>query len=111
MGWRHTCSLRRDISELAMDFAVLPLEINSGRMYSGAGAGSMISAAVVWDGLSIRSDDTAAALSATTQTIFLDTPDHSLSTPTRRRSAGPNTFPNRHNHIPDHHLSLDCWRL
>ncbi|WP_442932237.1 PPE family protein, SVP subgroup [Mycobacterium sp. 050134] len=34
-----------------MDFAVLPPEINSGRMYAGAGAGPMVAAAAAWDGL------------------------------------------------------------
>lgn len=47
-----------------VDFAVLPPEINSAQMYLGAGAGSMTSTAVVWDGLAIRLDDVAAALSA-----------------------------------------------
>jgi PPE-repeat protein len=34
-----------------MDFATLPPEINSGRMYSGPGAGSMTEAATAWDRL------------------------------------------------------------
>jgi PPE-repeat protein len=34
-----------------MHFATLPPEINSGRMYSGPGSGSMISAATAWDEL------------------------------------------------------------
>ncbi|OBI52156.1 PPE family protein [Mycobacterium sp. E796] len=34
-----------------LDFAVLPPEINSGRMYAGAGAGPMVAAAAAWDGL------------------------------------------------------------
>jgi PPE-repeat protein len=34
-----------------MDFAALPPEINSGRMYSGAGAGPMLAAASAWDSL------------------------------------------------------------
>lgn len=34
-----------------MDFAVLPPEINSGRMYAGPGAASMLTAAAVWDEL------------------------------------------------------------
>ena len=32
-----------------MDFGMTPPEINSGRMYCGAGAGSMVEAAVAWD--------------------------------------------------------------
>ncbi|HET9877522.1 MAG TPA: PPE family protein [Mycobacterium sp.] len=34
-----------------MDFGALPPEINSGRMYSGAGSGPMLAAAAAWDGL------------------------------------------------------------
>ena len=32
-----------------MDFGALPPEINSGRMYSGCGCGSMLAAAAAWD--------------------------------------------------------------
>jgi PPE-repeat protein len=34
-----------------MDFALLPPEINSGRMYAGPGSGPMLAAAAAWDGL------------------------------------------------------------
>ncbi|MGC2375742.1 MAG: PPE family protein, partial [Mycobacterium sp.] len=34
-----------------MDFAALPPEVNSGRMYAGPGSGPMIAAAASWDGL------------------------------------------------------------
>lgn len=34
-----------------MDFALLPPEVNSGRMYAGAGAGPLLAAAASWDGL------------------------------------------------------------
>ena len=34
-----------------MDFGALPPEINSGRMYTGPGCGSMLAAAAAWDGL------------------------------------------------------------
>ena len=34
-----------------MDFAILPPEINSGRMYAGPGSGPMLAAAAAWDGL------------------------------------------------------------
>ncbi|MDT5256051.1 MAG: hypothetical protein QOD10_1131, partial [Mycobacterium sp.] len=33
------------------DFAAIPPEINSGRMYAGPGAESMMVAAAAWDGL------------------------------------------------------------
>jgi PPE-repeat protein len=35
----------------AVDFAALPPEINSGRMYAGAGSGPLLAAAAAWDGL------------------------------------------------------------
>lgn len=34
-----------------MDFAALPPEINSARMYAGPGSGPMLAAAATWDGL------------------------------------------------------------
>src|ERR1700678_4403953 len=34
-----------------MDFAMLPPEINSGRMYAGPGSGPMLAAAAAWNGL------------------------------------------------------------
>ena len=34
-----------------LDFAMLPPEINSGRMYSGSGSGPMLAAAAAWQGL------------------------------------------------------------
>ncbi|WP_245845256.1 PPE family protein [Mycobacterium arosiense] len=34
-----------------MDFAVLPPEVNSGRMYAGAGSGPLVGAAAAWDAL------------------------------------------------------------
>ena len=33
------------------DYAVLPPEINSGRMYAGAGSGPLLAAVAAWDGL------------------------------------------------------------
>lgn len=44
-----------------MDFAVLPPEVNSGRMYAGPGTGSMLAAATAWDGLAGELGSTAAS--------------------------------------------------
>jgi PPE-repeat protein len=46
---------------LTVDFAALPPEINSGRMYAGAGPGPLLAAAAAWDGLA--SELSAAATS------------------------------------------------
>ena len=43
----------------ALDFAMLPPEINSGRMYSGAGTGPMLAAASAWNGLAAELRATA----------------------------------------------------
>ena len=44
-----------------MDFAILPPEINSGRMYAGPGSEPMLAAAAAWDGLAIELQATAAS--------------------------------------------------
>ena len=44
-----------------MDFAVLPPEVNSGRMYAGPGSGSMLAAAGAWNGLAAELNSTAAS--------------------------------------------------
>ena len=44
-----------------MDFGALPPEINSGRMYSGPGCGSMLGAAAAWDELAADLHSTAAS--------------------------------------------------
>ena len=49
-----------------MDFGAIPPEINSGRMYSGPGAGSMLAAAVAWDGLATEIYCAATDYSAVT---------------------------------------------
>lgn len=43
-----------------MNFATLPPETNSGRMYLGPGAAPMIQAAEIWDGLAAQLHDAAA---------------------------------------------------
>jgi PPE-repeat protein len=47
-----------------MDFGALPPEINSGRMYAGAGSGSMLAAAAAWEGLAAQLRSTAASYSS-----------------------------------------------
>jgi PPE-repeat protein len=44
-----------------MDFAFLPPEINSGRMYSGVGSGPMLAAAAAWNGLAAELHSTATS--------------------------------------------------
>jgi len=48
----------------ALDFAVLPPEVNSGRMYSGAGSGPMLAAASAWNGLAAELRSTALSYSS-----------------------------------------------
>jgi len=47
-----------------MDFAVLPPEVNSGRMYAGPGSGSILAAATAWDGLAAELQSMAASYSS-----------------------------------------------
>jgi PPE-repeat protein len=44
-----------------MDFALLPPEVNSGRMYVGPGSGPMLVAAAAWDGLATELHTAAAS--------------------------------------------------
>jgi PPE-repeat protein len=48
-----------------MDFAFLPPEVNSGRMYTGPGAGPMLAAAAAWDDLAAELSSTAASYAST----------------------------------------------
>jgi PPE-repeat protein len=45
-----------------MMFAALPPEINSGRMYTGPGPGSMLAAATAWEQLAADLESTAILL-------------------------------------------------
>ncbi len=47
-----------------MDYGALPPEVNSGRMYVGAGPGPMLAAAAAWDGLAVDLYTTAASYSS-----------------------------------------------
>jgi len=47
-----------------MDFATLPPEVNSARMYAGPGPGPMLAAASAWDGLAAELQSTAASYRA-----------------------------------------------
>lgn len=49
-----------------IDFGALPPEINSGRMYIGAGSGPMVAAAAAWDGLAAELESSLAGYSSVT---------------------------------------------
>src|SRR5271167_4083521 len=48
-----------------LDFGALPPEINSGRMYLGAGSGPLLAAAAAWDELAAQLHSTATSYGAT----------------------------------------------
>jgi PPE-repeat protein len=52
-----------------MDFAILPPEINSGRMYTGPGAGPMLAAAAAWDDLATELSSTAASYASAVSSL------------------------------------------
>lgn len=52
-----------------MDFGALPPEINSGRMYMGAGSGPMLAAAAAWDALAAELHSNAASYESTIQGV------------------------------------------
>ena len=56
-----------------IDFGALPPEINSGRMYVGAGAGPMLAAAAAWDELAAELQSTAASYGSTIQSLTVGT--------------------------------------
>jgi PPE-repeat protein len=47
-----------------MDYAALPPEINSGRMYAGPGSGPMLAGAAAWDRLAAELSSAAANYSS-----------------------------------------------
>src|SRR5438552_3637171 len=49
-----------------MNFAMLPPEVNSARMYAGAGQGPMLAAAATWDGLAAELQAGAASFGSLT---------------------------------------------
>ena len=49
---------------MTLDFAMLPPEVNSARMYSGAGSASMLTAASAWKGLAAELRSTALSYGA-----------------------------------------------
>ncbi len=51
------------------DFGALPPEINSGRMYLGAGSGPLLAAAAAWDDLAAELQSTGASYSSTIETL------------------------------------------
>jgi PPE-repeat protein len=55
-----------------MNFGALPPEINSGRMYTGPGSGSMLAAAAAWDGLAGQLRSTAASYSSAISGLTAD---------------------------------------
>ncbi len=56
-----------------MDFALLPPEINSGRLYAGPGAGPMLAAAAAWDQLAAELHSTAARYGAVLSALTTQT--------------------------------------
>ncbi|HEU4363785.1 MAG TPA: PPE family protein [Mycobacterium sp.] len=51
------------------EFAALPPEVNSGRMYTGPGSGPMLAAASAWDGLAAELYSTAASYASEISTL------------------------------------------
>ena len=53
-----------------IDFAALPPEINSGRMYAGAGSGPMLAAAAAWDTLAAELHSAASSYQSVTSGLI-----------------------------------------
>jgi PPE-repeat protein len=79
-----------------LDFALLPPEVNSARVYSGAGSGSLLVAASAWKALAADLRSTAlsygAVLSALAEEEWLGPASAFQSTATGARSATPSTL-------------------
>lgn len=58
--------------ELMMNFSVLPPEVNSVLMHTGAGSGPMFAAATAWDGIGTELSSTAAAFNFVTTVLTAD---------------------------------------
>ncbi|PLV53669.1 hypothetical protein X011_06915, partial [Mycobacterium tuberculosis variant microti OV254] len=54
-----------------LDFGALPPEVNSGRMYVGAGAGPLLAAAAAWDELAGELHSTAATYGSTIESLVV----------------------------------------
>jgi PPE-repeat protein len=54
-----------------LDFGALPPEINSGRMYVGAGSGPLLAAAAAWDALAAELQSTGASYNSTIETLTM----------------------------------------
>lgn len=52
-----------------MDYAALPPEVNSGRMYAGAGAGPMLAAAATWEALAAEVNSIAASYGSVVSSV------------------------------------------
>jgi PPE-repeat protein len=52
-----------------LDFGALPPEINSGRMYIGAGSGPLLAAAAAWDSLAAELQATGTSYNSTVETL------------------------------------------
>src|ERR1700722_7277446 len=57
---------------MTFDFGALPPEINSTRMYTGAGAGPMMAAAAAWNNLAAELNTTASASQSVISTLTDD---------------------------------------
>lgn len=52
-----------------MNYAVLPPELNSLRMFTGAGSAPMLAAAVAWDGLAAELGSAASSFGSVTSDL------------------------------------------